>query len=252
MPKRILLALLTAALIAGCALLPSTVALWQDHRQLGRIETETIEPISLRNEDVSLVDRLRLCSRNELYCEVQTMSIGTGVRYQEDTVVEQARTQLAKLCEAGILTLDPAQYTGKAAGVDFLADPGDPANNALVWQIEFYGETGMLQALVDDASGLIIMLVADDNEKSPASWDLARSIDAWAAYLGLSEVEAADTDSDRLSITEAEKYGYSKKDLEAVLLSYGSATLAHPDDPDGFTVQYLMRVSHNTFWLTIA
>ena len=252
MYKKILLALLTAALIAGCALLPSAVALWQDHRQLGRIETEPIEPIALHADDSSLLDRLRLCSSNQLYCEVQNMPIGTGVRYQENTIMEQAHTELTLLHEKGILVLDPDLYTAKVVGVDFLADPGDPANNAMVWRIVFYSETGMIQVLIDDESGHIVLLRADDEEIMPSPQELDVTAAVWADYLGLALVETTSADEERIRITDAEKYGYAKEDLGAVRLAYSSVTLAHPDDPNGFAVQYLLRVSENTLWITIA
>ena len=252
MYKKILLALLTAALIAGCALLPSAVALWQDHRQLGRIETEAIEPIALRAEDSRLLDRLRLCSGNQLYCEVQNMPIGTGVRYQEETVLVQAREQLAQLYESGVLLLDPALYDAKVSGIDFLADPGDPANNAMVWRIVFYSETGMIQVLIDDESGHIVLLRADDEETMPSPQEPDVTAAAWADYLGLALVETTSADEERIRITDTEKYGYAKEELGAVRLAYSSISLAHPDDPNGFAVQYLLRASENTLWITIA
>ena len=257
MLKKFLLALLTAALLAACALLPSAVALWQDHRQLGRVETEAMEPIALGQSASSLLDRLRLCSQNELYCEVQTMSIGTGVRFQEDTAIEQARAQLDRLHEAGVLALDVDQYVGLGvAGVDFLADPGEPSNNAMVWRIAAHTMTGETELLLDDESGLIIALGASDMETPPAAGDPDASGTAWADYLGLSRVEVKNAEAQSkvkyVAQIEGERYGITEKDAADLLWSYGGVTLANEDDPEGYQVTYLFRSSADSLWIAVA
>ena len=252
MIKKIWLALLTALLIVACALLPSAAAIWQDHRQIGRMETETIEPITLRTDDSSLIDRLRLCSSNQLYCEVRNMPIGTGVRYQENTVIEQAWEQLRLLCTtAGILQFDAALYDARILGIEFLADPGDPANNAMVWRIGFYSESGSVEALVDDESGLLIALVADDTGSAPAAQELDDIAAAWTEYLGLASAERLQTDG-QVAVTEHYDAVQVKKEEKFSEMSYGSVVLTHPDDPNGFSVQYLLRATSNSLWITIA
>ena len=251
MLKRILTVLLTAAVVSGCALLPFAAALWQDHSLLGQVESESIEPITLRAADSSLLDRLRLCSANQLYCEVQNMPIGTGVRYQEDTIIEQARAQLRLLCEAsGVLRSEPAYNAAKMLGIDFLADPGDPTNNAMVWRVGFYSDSGSAEVLVDDASGLIIALVADDIRTTPAARELDGTAAVWAAYLGLAVVETAR--EEQVIVTDHAAVDGIKTAEKAPAMTYRSVTLAHPDEPDGFHVQYLLRATENSLWITIA
>lgn len=255
--KRFALALLTAALVAGCALLPFGVAAWQDHRRIGRIESETVEPIALQTEDSSLIDRLRLCSANQLYCEVQNMPIGTGVRYQEDTVIEQARQQLDLLHTAGILSVGADGYIELGVlGIDFLADPGEPSNNAMVWRVIFYAETGVTEVLIDDESGRIIALSASNLKRPPSTGDMDACGAAWAAYLGLSRVGqekvAAEHAVERASKIEAVKYGISEEDVDGLWWTYGGVTLTNADDPEGYQVTYLFRAAADSFSITIA
>lgn len=255
--KKLALVLLTLALIACCALLPSAVALWQDHRQHGRIESQTMEPIALHTDDSSLIDRLRLCSQNQLYCEVQNMSIGTGVRFQEDTVIEQAELQLDLLHTAGVLTVGADGYIKiGVSGVDFLADPGEPSNNAMVWRVVFYAETGVTEVLIDDESGLIIALNASDMETPPSTGDMDACGAAWASYLGLSRVGQESTEAESTveyaKRIEAEQYGITEKDVEDLWWTYGGVTLTNADDPEGYQVTYLFRAAADSFWITIA
>lgn len=260
--KRAAAALLTLALLAAGALLPTAFALWQDNRQLGRIETAEVEPIAVGQADTSLIGRLRLCSQNQLYCEIQGMEVGTGMRFQETTVEEQARAQIDRLHELGILSVSAADYPGlKIDGVSFLADPGDPSNNAMFWRLVFYGENGSLDLLLDDETGLVVSFEVWSDAAAPSSADLDACGAAWADYLGLTAT--GDALEQKMVVyaaqMEAEQYGmvydanasYSAKDGKKYW-SYGGVTLMNADDPEGYQVSFLFHLSEDTFRLVVA
>lgn len=259
--KRAAAALLTLALLAAGALLPNAFALWQDEHQIGRIETVEMEPIAVGQADTSLIERLRLCSQNQLYCEVEGMEVGTGMRFQEDTVDEQARAQIDRLHELGILSVSAADYPGlKIDGVSFLADPGDPSNNAMFWRLVFYGENGSFDLLLDDASGLIVSFEIWSGAGAPAGADPDTCGAAWADYLDLTPVQ--DKEGKQLVLhaaqSDAEAFGasvdedsYSVK-IDKFRWQYGGVTLRNADDPEGAQVRFLFRTSEDTFYLVVA
>ena len=259
--QRIAGALLTLALLAAGALLPNAFALWQDEHQIGRIETVEMEPIAVGQADTSLIERLRLCSQNQLYCEVEGMEVGTGMRFQETTVEEQARAQIDRLHELGILSAPAADYTVvKFDGVSFLADPGDPSNNGMFWRLIFGGESGSLDLLLDDASGLIVSFEVWSGAGAPAGADPDACGAAWADYLGLTPVQdkegkqlvlhAAQSDAEAFGVAVDED-SYSVK-IDKFRWQYGGVTLRNADDPEGAQVRFLFRTSEDTFYLVVA
>lgn len=259
--KRVAAALLTLTLLAAGALLPTAFALWQDNRQIGRIETAEVEPIAVGQADTSLIGRLRLCSQNQLYCEVEGMEVGTGMRFQETTVEEQARAQIDRLHELGILSVSAAEYTVLSFdGVSFLADPGDPSNNGMFWQLVFGGENGSLDLLLDDETGLIVSFEVWSGAGAPAGAGLDACGAAWADYLGLTPVP--DEDGKKLVLhaaqSDAEAFGvavdeetYSVK-MDKIRWQYGGVTLRNADDPEGAQIRFLLRASEDTFYLVVA
>lgn len=266
--KKAALVLFGLVLIAGCALLPAGLALWQDGRQLDETTVIGVEPVVL-DGDTDLIDRLRLASMSERYCEVQSVAVGTGVRLHEPTVFEQAKAQLGALYEAGILPMPPESFQDcTIEGIDLAVDMGDPSNSGMFWQLVFYSEDGQIVFLLDDESGLIVYfeIVMLEGEKV-APDDMEACTKAWADYLGLavSEDEIARMTVEYAVQEYAEMYGfddaytyYDKYDAAAETYtkerywSYGGVNLCSADDPEGLQITYLYRVSPDTFRLFIA
>ena len=264
--KKAALVLFGLALIAGCALLPTGLALWQDSRQLDETTVIGVEPVAL-DADTDLIDRLRLASMSERYCEVRTVEVGTGVRLHEPTVFEQAKAQLGALYEAGILTMPPESFQDcTIEAIDLAVDMGDPSNSGMFWHLVFYSEDGQIVFLLDDESGLIVYFeIAMLEEGKAAPDDLAACGRAWAEYLGLTvaEDEVAQKTVEYAVREYAEMYGYDDSYYDKYNMatgtytkdrywSYGGVNLCNADDPEGLQVTYLFRASPYVFRLFIA
>lgn len=263
--KKAALVLLGLALIAGCALLPAALAVWQDSRQIGAVNLIDVEPVSL-DTDTKLIDRLRLTSQSERYCEVRSVEVGTGLRLHETTVFEQAKDQLGALYEAGILTIPPDIFRDcSLEGVELAVDVSDPSNSAMFWQLVFYSEDGQIVLLIDDESGLIVYFELSTLEaEKVAPDDLAACGAAWAGYLGLtvSEDEIEQKTVEYTIQKYAESFGLeyyqtmtdvaAGKSAKERVQTFGGMSLCSPDDPEGLQVTYLYRAGPYVFRMFIA
>ena len=197
--KRLLGALALCAVLAACALLPTALAWVRDYQQRGAVRTTEIEPITMgSDEQYSLIERFQLVSEDvQLSHDIQFMSFSTGVNYDRTTALQNMQTQVDALHARGLLPLSSTDFTEYyVESVEYAADSGDPARSLMAWTIDAMNEEYLMQAFMDDESGLLLALWVSNKygiEEWGSSLELTDSAQAWADYLGLTLQEGYNT-----------------------------------------------------------
>ena len=197
--KRLLGALALCAVLAACALLPTALAWVRDYQQSGAVRTTEIEPITMgSDEQYSLIERFQLVSEDvQLSHDIQFMSFSTGVNYDRTTALQNMQTQVDTLHARGLLPLGSTDFIKYyVESVEYAADSGDPARSLMAWTIDAINEEYLMQAFMDDESGLLLALRVSNNygsEEWGSSLELTDSAQAWADYLGLTLQEGYNT-----------------------------------------------------------
>lgn len=195
------------------------MAWFRDMRQLDAVHTVEMEPVlSGSSGDYSLVQRLQLLSVGNSI-DTQSVSFSTGIQYNEETAIENARTQIDRLYALGILPFGSSNLLN--IGIDMVAytvDSGNPLCSVMEWVMPVNfdnGYTGFLN--MDDDTGLIcsIALWIEDESAEPAVqlWaegTMETYAEAWAKYLGLAVM-----DGEPLAVTAKQaKVYYEEKGIE--------------------------------------
>lgn len=210
--ERLLTAAGMAAVLIGCALLPTGAAYLRDHSGSGETGSVTIAPVAFaQSSGVSPVEKLRRIVEGEFD---EGLEVGTGVNYTYETILGEARIQCVALNGAGLLPVplsDDALFSVEQAA--YLISSSEPSCNILLWTVEVTdAATGCLyELLLDDDTGKTLYLrfdgdpsgtVAYDGDKKavseraqaevPARFSLAEVARGYAAYLGCELVEGYD------------------------------------------------------------
>lgn len=216
--RRLLCGGILLLLLACCALLPTALAWIQDLRQLDAVRTVEMEPISADSgAQYSLLQRFQLGSGEyQLNEDIQVMSFNTGIHFDQTSAIQNMRTQIDTLHEAGLLPMDSAALSDYyVQAIEYGVDTTEPACSLMVWTIGASSPDPAytLEMHMDDESGLVIRLwciLRGTNTAWSNALDLPACAKAWAEYLGVTLTEGYDT----LSRTKSkEEYRESYVDL---------------------------------------
>lgn len=153
--------LLTALILTGGFFLPTIVLQYKDRQTIGELTVTDGGGVSYETKsELKTIDRLKMASKAE------TISLDNGKNMNADTAFQSALAELGKLADKGILEISRADCRLGLYDVLFYIDSADPTKNMIVWFLRIEDESHIIDAAVDDETGMLLSLSCSLNKQA--------------------------------------------------------------------------------------